>query len=196
MLILNFAIASIFGFLGSLQPGSVNTVVLSEALTTNKSKGFHIAIGGSLVQGLGAYLVAKGINKSFEVPDLAFLLFSLISIGLGGYYLFKKKIPMPRSQTKNINNFGILKGISLAIINPQILPFWALIWVAFGINNNTTQNFNSFLFGFGAFVGTLSVLTALIVLSDRLSHVDLFMINKITGSILIFIGAITFIKWL
>lgn len=196
MLFGNFLIATIFGFLGSLQPGSVNTLVINDAFTDNKRRAFNIAIGGSMVQGLGAWLVARGLSDSLKIPDISFILLSLVSIALGLYYFLKKNIPKLNKESNINNKLGILKGMTMAFINPQILPFWAFIWVTFGIKNNNLSNSSSFIFSFGAFLGTLSVLTTLIILSNRFKSFDLSVINRITGSVLIFVGILAFIKWM
>lgn len=165
-----FLVASIISFLGSLQLGPVNFTVINTCISNGKKSAFYIAIGGVLPEfiycGLAIYSASYVNTNSPYVLWLTIGFICLLLI-LVIIFWFKKNKPthyLTKAENKPTPLISVLKGFSLAILNPQLLPFWGFIFISFNsISFLKIDNVASKLAfvcgaGFGAFVLLLSII--------------------------------------
>jgi len=119
-----FVFAAAISFWGSLQLGPVNVCVIQTALAQGKRQALMVATGGALPEIIYSSLAVAGASIIQQYPK-AMLAFGWVVIGLllilGIYYFFKphREITVQPSQ-----GAGFAKGFMLAILNPQLMPFW------------------------------------------------------------------------
>jgi len=121
--------ATIISFWGSLQLGPVNVCVIETALAHGKRQALMVAAGGIIPELIYSAIAVAGSNLITGNPVLmnifGWLLIAVL-LGLGFYNIFKK---YKANVIKASAGAGFLKGFFLAILNPQLLPFWLGILV-------------------------------------------------------------------
>ena len=98
----------IISFLGSLQPGPVNSYVFLCSKDNNQAGAHQVALGGSVIQGLGALVCSFLIghfNFKLEISEMSLALFLIM---LGIIFFFKK------TEIK-INNKNTIKKLTNVI---------------------------------------------------------------------------------
>ncbi|MFT7000268.1 MAG: threonine/homoserine/homoserine lactone efflux protein [Spirosomataceae bacterium] len=129
-----FLITVGISFLGSVQLGPVNAMVLQTTLNKSLRAGLWVAFGGSLPEVFYASLAIgwKGILQSndtlFKYLQLAvipvFIMVGVITI-LNQYKSSKqRKKPVSLS-----DKTPFVTGLTLGLFNPQLLPFWLTVLV-------------------------------------------------------------------
>lgn len=171
-LLLIFIFSCLVSFIGSLQLGPVNIFVINSALYQEKKIAYLLAIGGCIPEFFYCTLAVYANNYLLEYDWLIFLFklaFIVILIITAFTFCFKKQsIVMTKKQvTFRIQPLqSIFKGFSLAILNPQLLPFWMLIQVYF--NSiwflQTKSNSQKFSYILGSGVGAFILLSFFIVI--------------------------------
>lgn len=162
-------------FLGSLQLGIVNVSVMDTTLRKGRKAAFWVALGGSLPEILYCSLACSVGN--FFVGNA--LLLDVFRFLVGTILLFlafrlwhTKKTSLFSIKSDNIaskswQNF--LKGLGLASLNPQLLPFWLLVHISF--NSYDFLVFRSYTdhiyFIVGAGLGAFVLLVSLILLVHK-----------------------------
>jgi threonine/homoserine/homoserine lactone efflux protein len=134
--------SSLASFIGSLQLGPVNLLVINTVLYRSRQEAFWIALGGSLPEfiycGLAVY--ANQLLEEYLVVQFVFrLLFILVLLAIGFSFLFKKvssiePLLTQQEKTKSTSQL-VAKGFLLAALNPQLLPFWIFVQVYFNTIN-------------------------------------------------------------
>ena len=168
-----FIISSLVSFVGSLQLGPVNLFVINTVLYSNKRAAMWVALGGSLPEFLycGLAVYASVFLQQLAVFQLVFkFVFIAVLISIGLVFLFKKTNTVNVDKTiiytkkKAIKYF--LKGLSLASLNPQLLPFWLVVYVYFNSINflKIKSELYNFSFILGAGCGAFMLLSFLIIL--------------------------------
>lgn len=165
-------------FIGSLQLGPVNLFVINSVLYESKKTAYYIAIGGCIPEfiycTLAVFLNNYLLNYDWLITSLK-IVFIVILFILGFVFYFKK-----RSGIVIKNKAGVIqkpiqhivKGFSLAAINPQLLPFWIFVQVYFNSVEflQIKSNLHKLVYILGSGVGALILLTFIIyiVLKNRL----------------------------
>jgi len=188
--ILIFFAASAISFIGSLQAGTVNIMVIKTTISKNRNSAFWLSIGGSLPEMIYATLavfVGMMIEKnalflqSVEwITIFVFIIFGLINI-------YKKK-EIQYDKVEYISGTkDFLKGFTLAMLNPQLLIFWFGVYIYLDGNGlNIRETSSKLAFVTGAFFGALLLLWSLILIShhqkDKIySLLKNYNINKLIG---------------
>lgn len=134
-----FLFSTAVSFVGSLQVGIVNISVVRAVLTRNLPYARWLAMGGSLPEMVYASLAMVAGGFVLRYPQLVTALdFLLVPVFLfmGIFFLWKRpqpigaspknsifgKVPNQRNESKTRRAFW--KGFGLAMLNPQLLPFW------------------------------------------------------------------------
>jgi threonine/homoserine/homoserine lactone efflux protein len=162
--LLIFIFSCLVSFVGSLQLGPVNVFVINSALYQGKKIAYLVAIGGCIPEFIYCALAVYANNYLLEYDWLIFLFklaFIIILIIVGFTFYFKKQsILTAKKQTvfKTQPLQHIFKGFSLAILNPQLLPFWMFVQVYFNsisflpVQSNPQKISYIFGSGVGAFI--------------------------------------------
>jgi threonine/homoserine/homoserine lactone efflux protein len=131
-IVLIFLLTALISFAGSLQVGPVNYFVMETGLRQNRMAAILVAAGGSIPEFIYSVL-AITIGISLQQTPTFFLAFKWITIalllGLSIYYFFKKVVQNAQSDFSKKGSF--LKGFTLGLLNPQLLPFWLVVYTSF-----------------------------------------------------------------
>lgn len=155
--------------------GPVNIFVINTALSRGKSAALLCALGGSLPEFMycGAAVYAGDLFQENPVFNLI-LNYTFVALLLIVALVFYFKAPMqvdfkePENLKKQPGVY-ILKGFTLAILNPQLLPFWLL--VRGYLNSNVVLSIQTapqkLAFILGAGLGAFLLLFLFVVLVER-----------------------------
>ena len=181
-------ITAMISLFGSLQLGPVNLYVINLALFKSRKEALWVALGGSLPEFIycSVAVFSSGFvqqsNYFLQVLKIVFIL-NLIVIGFT--FLLKKTaevnvVSSVKPDSGKLN--PVLKGFSLAALNPQLLPFWMFVLVYFNSVNflrieNIAQKI-SFVIGSGLGAFALLLLLIIIVSKYKTKIVD-YVSNKL-----------------
>jgi threonine/homoserine/homoserine lactone efflux protein len=129
MLVL-FVVVSVISFLGSVHPGPVNLAVVQTTLSQNRRAGIWLALGGSLPEIAYSVLASSGLMLLPQQSSwTTWLPYLPIPVLLGaGLAAFRQK-PVLLGQSVTGGHTPFWKGLTLASVNPQLLPFWSAVWL-------------------------------------------------------------------
>jgi len=198
----HFCYGLIACFIGGLPLGIINMSVVNITLKKSTKSAYQFALGSSLVEIFEASvavifgLAIEGFIRHNQM--LQFVIFFAFVL-LGVYFLLKKPKPVYYESSSKQKSSEFVKGIIVALLNPQAIPFWlfALAFVApYHIIDFVGSNLYFFLGG--VFIGKLLAL-ALFTRSAKYIKTHLSessrIIDKTMGSIFIIIGVIQAIKY-
>lgn len=191
-------ISWIVSFLGSLPFGPINLVMIETTLKNSLRAGVPFAIAAATVE-MGQSLVALYgsvfINQLIQSGPW-FKLFGFFVFLMLGLVFFFKKSQETAPEGRRLSNNHFLKGLMVAFLNPQAIPFW-VIMLAF-LHSAQLMNINAhssfavvFAFLLGAALGKLCALVLFGILSQRIIYKISIVrnhLNRIIGIILIAIG--------
>ncbi len=180
LLIIFFA-SSLISFFGSLQLGPVNLFVIDAALYKSKKAALLVAFGGVLPEIV--YCSLAVLSGNFIQETIFFqvyfkIFFILVLIVLGFYFMLKKSKQVVlgahdfKKSERNVHY--TIKGFSLAIMNPQLLPFWVIVLGYFNTSEKLRiTNFYekiSFILGsaFGAFLMLIVLMQIVLKFKDQI----------------------------
>lgn len=151
-------------------------------------------LGGVLCESTYAYLAIEGILLFDQYPDLDFwanwaIIILLFLVGFGTFFQTTSTI-----QEKNtIANGGFLlflKGISLSLFNPALLPFWVIVLLEYKKHELLiVQSFtDKALFVSGAGLGTFSLVYTYSMIAEKkrrliFKYLTDSRLNKLIGGI-------------
>ena len=185
--ILIFLFSSLISFIGSLQLGPVNLFVIDTTINKNKRNAYFVALGGTIPEFIYCALAVYS-GSFFLRNETIFFIFKLLLISIllivAFVYFFKKhkligiNIQAYETQSNLITFF--LKGFSLAILNPQLLPFWMFILVYFNTVKFLTlkSEIDKISYIFGAGLGAFILLVSIILTINKYRDRVLQLINN------------------
>ena len=189
-------------FVGGLPLGIINMSVVNITLKKSAKSAYQFALGSSLVEIFEASiavifgLAIEGFLRNNQT--LQFIIFFAFVL-LGVYFLLKKPKPIYYESSSKRKTSEFVKGIVVALLNPQAIPFWlfALAFIApYHIIDFVGSNLYFFLGG--VFAGKLLALS-LFAKSAKYIKTHLSessrLIDKTMGGIFIAIGIIQAIKF-
>ncbi|RMG61672.1 MAG: hypothetical protein D6722_19390 [Bacteroidetes bacterium] len=184
-------------FLGALPLGIVNLSVVDTTIRRHFRAGFKLSLAASLVEVLqfvlALYLGTMGTKFVSQYPGMKWGV-PVIFLGLGLLFFLRKQDKERPRRELNLPDF--LRGLVLAMINPQALPFWIFIIAWFRSAHYveldpTTQMGTVGVFVLGVWAGKLAALLLFgllsVTISRRAERISQQM-NKIIGGILLLIG--------
>ncbi|MCB0838435.1 MAG: LysE family transporter [Bacteroidetes bacterium] len=126
---LHFFLGLISSFLGALPLGTVNLSVVDATVNKNFKAGLNISLAASFIEILQSSLalyfgmqISEQLSTNIYTRIFVFILFA--SLGMM-FFTRKRKSCEKDFSRKDIPDF--FKGIILALINPQALPFWVFV---------------------------------------------------------------------
>lgn len=171
--------------------------VVNITLKQSSKSAYQFALGSSLVEIFEASVaVIFGLAIEGYLRDnqlVQFIIFFAFVL-LGIYFLLKNPKPVFYESSVNKKSSEFIKGIMVALLNPQAIPFWlfALAFVApYHIIDFVGSNLYFFLGG--VFIGKL---LALVLFTKGAKYIKTHMsqssqvIDRAMGSIFIIIGVI------
>jgi threonine/homoserine/homoserine lactone efflux protein len=179
-------IASI-SFLGSIHPGTVNVSVVQTTLNVSPRAGLWLALGGSLPEVAYSALAAGGLSV-VPVPagwHTGLSAASVVVLLVAGIMALRPRVVVVDPLRPGTLPFW--RGIALAGINPQLVPFWSAVWLTLApVPTPATYR----AFALGAAGGALALLALYVWLAHRyrnwlMHYLGLRWLNRLSGSFLI-----------
>lgn len=176
-MLLLFLTVSLISFVGSLHPGSVNVAVAQTTLSHNRRAGMWLALGGSLPEIAYSGLAVSGLSLLPANSGWAqWLPYAPVPVLLGaGIAAFFQKPVSAQTTLKETPSVGarpFWKGVVLAGVNPQLLPFWSAVWLYLAhtmwVPVGTLAS--RWVFALGASAGAFAFLWSVAWLADRQRH--------------------------
>lgn len=199
-----FLVVALISFVGSIQIGAVSMAVIQTTLNKGRLAGILVALGGSIPEFIFSFIALKSLlflqyNQSI-IDWLNLLIIPVFSL-LGLYNFFQKETDEHDEITiKTSKNFDFMKGFSLGMLNPQLLPFWFFILVYlskyFSINSLSAK----YAFVLGTGVGAFAILWVFTELTHR-NHLRIkkilkkYSINHLMAYIFISLAVVQAIKF-
>ncbi|MCK8482186.1 LysE family transporter [Psychroserpens algicola] len=197
MILLYVFIGLLASTIGALPLGASNIAVINTTIKQNAKQALKIAIAAGIAEVLLSYYALHCnmvIRDFFDRNMWIQILVVVVLMTIGSYLIFKKttkKIPKKNAIISSKYVIGFLLGL----LNPPVLIYWI---VAFGIINNYDLMLSIgsplpvlFLFFSGVYIGKLITLYTYskfsIALKNKVHNIT-FVMNKITGVLLIIIG--------
>ncbi|WP_460219977.1 LysE family transporter [Psychroserpens sp. MEBiC05023] len=203
MIILYFLIGVLASIIGALPLGASNIAVINTTIKQNAKQAFKIAIAAGVAEVVLSYyaLHCNMVVRDFFDRNMWIQITIVILLMIIGSVLIFKKTTEKTPKKNKLTSSKYATGFLLGILNPPVLIYWI---VAFGIinNNNLMLSLGSplfvlFLFFTGVYLGKLVTLYLYskfsIVIKNKVQNI-LFVINKVTGVLLIVIGIVQAIK--
>lgn len=197
-----FILVSIISFAGSLHPGTVNVAVAQTTLSQSRSAGLWLALGGSLPEFAYGGLAAGGLMLLPKNADwMEWLAYAPIPVllGAGIAALYQKPVELNQAPTASAR-LPFWKGLALAGINPQLLPFWSAVWLYLSANMLIPDHSASqWIFALGTSAGAFGLLAGVVWLSHRqreriTRYLNGFWLNRLTGGFFIGMALWQFVR--
>lgn len=193
-LILYAIIGAIVSFLGTIPFGPINLTVVKTAVDHNSAKGFEVALAASLVEIFEALIaIIFGIAiSSFLQSNIVIKLFIALAFILLAVFIYLRPTKPSLEPTASDQGSFFTKGLIIAALNPQAIPFW--IFALAAISQYFDFEYEGIYlagFLFGVFLGKLAALYGFVVASSYLkTHLreSSRMVNRLLAAILLFIG--------
>lgn len=192
-----FLATAAISFVGSLQLGPVNLIVIQSVLKRNLQAGLWMALGGCLPEmiysaaavGAGMWLEQNpGVWKVLEWSAVPLLLV----IGILIFFTPNRSIKLEKEQKQS---FSFLKGLTLGLLNPQLFPYWLIMLVQFGMYKalRVQTRLEQIAFVLGTAVGALGLLMGAAYLTSHfreslLERLESFNFNRFLGFLFILLA--------
>ncbi len=198
---MHFIFGLVGSFLGGVAFGPINLSVVDITLKENMKSAIRFSIAAAFAELLLAYIAimfGKIISRRIEeFPELKLLVIAFFII-LGLFFILKKDTPKTEtSPGKNSSNF--LNGFIVAILNPQVIPYWIFV-LAYLKSANVLylKSWHLLLFLVGVSLGKLIILTLYGYLSEYIkrhfANINDY-VSKTIGSLLIVVGLVQAINY-
>lgn len=197
LVLTHLVLGLVTSFLGALPFGIVNLSVVDVTIKQNFKAGFHISIGASIVEAIQfllALFLGMFISQNIDANPYVQLFVVALFLVLGLIFFFRKTKEKTTCPKYTVPNF--LKGMFLALINPQALPFWVFVIAWFQSSDLVQLDPQGHIllvlwFLIGVWGGKLLALLLFQLLSiaieKRVKTIHRWM-NKIIGGVLLFIA--------
>lgn len=198
-----FSLVALISFAGSIHIGAVNLAVVQATLNRNLSAGILVAIGGSIPEFIYSFLALKGlffVQKNQFILEILNLSVIPIFLAMGLSNLFQTQINTTEHETQiSRKNLDFIRGFSLGMLNPQLLPFWFFILIYlskfFAISSLSTK----YAFVLGTGIGAFAIL---FIFARLASHYDAhirkllrkYSVNRLMGYLFISLALLQTIK--
>lgn len=196
-----YFVTVLISYVATIPPGPLSVFVVHTTLQSTFRKAIWVAIGGVLCESTYAYFATKSVGIFNEYPLIAYwmqwvVIALLFMIGIVTF-LQKNTTVKHQNAAMNGNMVSFLKGISLSLFNPQLLPFWVVILLSYQKYTflHLTTDFEKVVFVLGAGSGTflLTLTYAFIAEKQRklvFDYITDARLNKIIGVIFIGLGCL------
>ena len=194
-LLLYFAVGFLACAVGALPFGAINLSVVSISIRKSYQDSIQFALGASLIEILEAFVaiffgqyISQFLTEFSSIPYLISAVFIIF-----GLYFFIRKTSPKLNNTDPERNIFFFKGILVALVNPQAIPFWLFV-IAFITPLGLVEfsGLTLLLFLVGVFLGKLVTLIGFANMSNYLEKrlgKSCDTIDYIMGSVFISIGA-------
>lgn len=192
--LLYFSVALFVSLIGTIPFGPINLLVVKTTVDYDRQRGQQLALAASMVevlQVLIAIFFGMVISSFLESNVTIRLVIAFAFIFLGLVMLLRKATAkLDHSKDETGSKFN--KGLLIAALNPQAVPFWVFALAA--ISQYFQFEYNGiYLLAFllGVFLGKLLALNGFVFASSYLqNHLQQssLVVNRLLAAILLFMG--------
>jgi len=206
MIILYFFIGLLASIIGALPLGASNIAVINTTLKQNASQAFKIAITAGIAEVVLSYYALHCnmlVKDFFNANQWLQISIAIILLAVGSFLFFKSNKKKEKSSKKSnkLLQSKYATGFFLGLLNPPVLIYWLVIYGVINANNIMLSLQSSlvvlFLFYVGVYFGKLLTLYLYskfsLVIKQKFENINVI-INKVTGSLLFFIGLVNVVK--
>lgn len=175
---LYFFLATTMSYLGSLQPGPINMLVVQTAIQKNYKGAFLIGLGGTMAEIIYSSLafattdlISK--NKNIGLYSSYVLILVFLFLAYNSFRLARNpKAPLKVKPAKGVFFF---KGWGIGMLNPQLITYWLIIILYFKNVGWMSEPDSIEKVGFvlGTATGALLLQTTLIALVKRFERFNI-----------------------
>lgn len=182
-------------FLGTIPFGPINLTVVKTTVDYSPTQGIEVVIAASLieiVEALVAIFFGSVISRYLDSSIVIKFVFAFVFVALAIFVFTRKPQPTLDNQELSQKNSFFKKGLLVAVLNPQAIPFW--IFALATISQYFTFQYEGvYLLGFlaGVLLGKLAALYGFVIASSYLkAHLreSGLLINRLLAGILLLIG--------
>ena len=131
-----FLLTFFISFMGSIHPGPLNLSVIQTTLKKGVCQALLLTFGGIIPEIIYGYLAVEGI-MIFEKYPIIFKVMQwavvpiLLFLGIQQIITSRKPKLTIKTRVDVSSNVvqGVLRGFTLSITNPQLLPYWIVILI-------------------------------------------------------------------
>lgn len=196
-----FLAGTLFSFLGSIPPGTLNLSVLQLGLENKVKTALRFALAVSLVEYPYTWIGVQfqyWITSSPVVIENFQLITAIVMVAIGLLNLWSAE--KPTTFSVKFNDSGFRRGLVLSVLNPMAIPFWIAITAylkAVGwIDLSTSWRLHAYILGTS--VGAMILLTLFALLANKLAVYvkNNRIVKRVPGITLLILGIYAFIKYL
>jgi threonine/homoserine/homoserine lactone efflux protein len=195
-----FFIGTLFSFLGSIPPGTLNLSVLQLGIEGKTKIAWRFALAVTIIEYPYTWLAIQfeyWLTSNPMVIENFQLITAIVMtmIGIGNLMSARK----PSKFIEKFESSGFRRGLILSILNPMALPFWigvtAYLKAQGWIDLSSTLLLHSYVLGTS--VGVLLLLALFILLAQRLSGYagQKGLVKLVPGLVLLCLGLFAFGKY-
>jgi threonine/homoserine/homoserine lactone efflux protein len=196
-----FLAGTIFSFIGSIPPGTLNVTVLQLGLDKKKDVALRFAVAVAIIEYPYAWIAVAfegWLTSSPLIIENFQLITAIVMTTLGVFTLWASR--KPSTFSVKFNESGFRRGIILSLLNPMAIPYWMGATAYFKaqgwINLSTNGLIHSYVFGTS--VGAMLLLTLFVFMATRLApyvQQNIF-IKMLPGIIMLALGLYAFARYL
>ncbi|NKB34856.1 MAG: hypothetical protein GKR91_17310 [Pseudomonadales bacterium] len=168
---LYFLVGLLACFIGTIPFGPINLTVVKTTVDYNQKRGTEVALAASIIEifeALVAICFGMVISAYLETNTIIKLFIAAVFIGLAAFVFTRKTDPELQEERNDEQSF-FKKGLLIAALNPQAIPFWIFALAAIS-QYFEFEYIGIYLAGFlaGVFVGKLIALYGFVITSGYL----------------------------
>jgi threonine/homoserine/homoserine lactone efflux protein len=196
-----FLAGTIFSFIGSIPPGTLNVTVLQLGLDKKRNTALRFALAVAIVEYPYAWIAVAfegWLTSSPMIIQNFQLITAIVMTTLGAFTLWASR--KPSTFSVKFNESGFRRGLILSLLNPMAIPYWMGATAYFKaqgwIDLSTNGLVHSYVFGTS--VGAMLLLTLFVFMATRLApyvQQNIF-IKMLPGIIMLALGIYAFIRYL
>ena len=200
-MLIHFIFGLLGAYIGGMPFGPLNLSVIDITMRHGKTAGARFSLGASIIEiGEAAIAVIFGSMISFQVRSNSTVNMLIVAflVLIGMYFILRKESPKLNQGEKN-NAAFFKRGIAMAFINPQAIPFWLLVITLVGSYFTLELNhLNLVAFLTGVFLGRYFILSSFGILSRTLKErlrISCKIVSKSIGAFLLLLGVFQFMNY-
>lgn len=200
-IVIAFILGTVFSFLGSIPPGTLNLSVLQLGLEHKVNTALRFALAVAIIEYPYTWIGVQfqyWITSSPVVIENFQLITAIVMVVIGILNLWSAE--RPTNFTLKFSESGFRRGIVLSILNPMAIPFWIAVTAylkAMGwLKLSSVWHLHSYVLGTS--VGAMILLTLFALLAKKLAVYvkSNRMVKRIPGFTLLALGFYAFLKYL
>jgi threonine/homoserine/homoserine lactone efflux protein len=196
-----FVLGTLFSFIGSIPPGTLNVSVLQLGLEKKVKTALRFALAVSIIEYPYAWIAVEFeslISKSPWIAENLQLITAVAMTTLGVFTIWSAQ--KPSTFSVKFNESGFRRGLLLSILNPMAIPYWTGATAYFKAQGWIDLSSQSLIhsYVFGTSVGAMLLLTLFTFMAARLApYLQQNQYIKMTpGFIMLALGLYAFAQYL